>query len=78
MPFPPRCPRCPRSLAPAAKKEGDQLFECFDAQDLNVRLKDLMEGLSVKVGGPPTSGRAPESADVGPVHAAALPMRRPY
>lgn len=32
-----------------AKKEGDQLFECFDAQDLNVRLKDLMEGLSVKV-----------------------------
>ncbi|EFN52427.1 hypothetical protein CHLNCDRAFT_36846 [Chlorella variabilis] len=31
------------------KKEGDQLFECFDAQDLNVRLKDLMEGLSVKV-----------------------------
>lgn len=39
-------PRC----RPAAKKEGDQLFECFDAQDLNVRLKDLMEGLSVKVG----------------------------
>lgn len=31
------------------KKEGDQLFECFDAQDLNMRLKDLMEGLSVKV-----------------------------
>ena len=38
-----------RSL-PAAKKEGDQLFECFDAQDLNTRLKDLMDGLSVKVG----------------------------
>ncbi|PSC70005.1 DNA topoisomerase 1 [Micractinium conductrix] len=31
------------------KKEGDQLFECFDAQDLNVRLKELMDGLSVKV-----------------------------
>ncbi|KAL4854832.1 DNA topoisomerase 1 beta [Chlorella vulgaris] len=31
------------------KKDGDQLFECFDAQDLNVRLKDLMDGLSVKV-----------------------------
>ncbi|KAI7840141.1 hypothetical protein COHA_006180, partial [Chlorella ohadii] len=31
------------------KKEGDQLFECFDAQDLNTRLKDLMDGLSVKV-----------------------------
>lgn len=33
---------------PTAKREGDQLFECFDAQDLNVRLKELMDGLSVK------------------------------
>ncbi|KAL6768009.1 DNA topoisomerase 1 [Auxenochlorella protothecoides] len=32
-----------------AKQPGDQLFECFDAQDLNVRLKELMDGLSVKV-----------------------------
>lgn len=39
------CPPAP----PAAKREGDQLFECFDAQDLNVRLKELMDGLSVKV-----------------------------
>ena len=41
---------CRHAAAPfnAAKKEGDQLFECFDAQDLNVRLKELMDGLSVK------------------------------
>lgn len=32
-----------------AKSDGDQLFDEFDAQDLNTRLKDLMEGLSVKV-----------------------------
>lgn len=31
------------------KTDGDQLFDEFDAQDLNTRLKDLMEGLSVKV-----------------------------
>lgn len=31
------------------KAPGDQLFDEFDAQDLNTRLKDLMEGLSVKV-----------------------------
>lgn len=51
-------PLCaPKTTAPAAKKEGDQLFECFDAQDLNVKLKDLMDGLSVKVGGlPPHPG----------------------
>jgi hypothetical protein len=46
------CSACLRLISPAchaAKKDGDQLFECFDAQDLNVRLKDLMDGLSVKV-----------------------------
>lgn len=32
-----------------AKAPGDQLFDEFDATDLNTRLKDLMEGLSVKV-----------------------------
>jgi DNA topoisomerase-1 len=32
-----------------AKSDTDQLFDEFDAQDLNTRLKDLMEGLSVKV-----------------------------
>jgi DNA topoisomerase-1 len=31
------------------KAPGDQLFDEFDAQDLNVRLKSLMDGLSVKV-----------------------------
>ena len=31
------------------KAAGEQLFETFDAQDLNVRLRALMEGLSVKV-----------------------------
>lgn len=31
------------------KAGGDQLFDEFDAQDLNTRLKDLMDGLSVKV-----------------------------
>ena len=38
--------RC--SLA-AAKKPEDQLFETMDATDLNKTLKDLMDGLSVKV-----------------------------
>lgn len=33
----------------AAKSDSDQLFDEFDATDLNTRLKDLMEGLSVKV-----------------------------
>ena len=33
----------------AAKKGGDQLFDEMDAQDLNVKLKELMDGLSVKV-----------------------------
>ena len=32
-----------------AKAASDQLFDEFDAQDLNTRLKDLMDGLSVKV-----------------------------
>lgn len=31
------------------KTGNDQLFDEFDAQDLNVRLKSLMDGLSVKV-----------------------------
>ena len=31
------------------KNPSDQLFDEFDAQDLNIRLKNLMEGLSVKV-----------------------------
>ena len=34
---------------PAAKKPEDQLFETMDATDLNKTLKDLMDGLSVKV-----------------------------
>lgn len=33
----------------AAKKPEDQLFETMDATDLNKTLKDLMDGLSVKV-----------------------------
>lgn len=33
----------------APKSGNDQLFDEFDAQDLNTRLKDLMDGLSVKV-----------------------------
>lgn len=41
--------RPPFHTPAAAKRPGDQLFESFDAQDLNVRLKELMEGLSVKV-----------------------------
>ncbi len=32
-----------------AKKPEDQLFETMDATDLNKTLKDLMDGLSVKV-----------------------------
>ncbi|KXZ56848.1 hypothetical protein GPECTOR_1g765 [Gonium pectorale] len=31
------------------KQPGDQLFEAFDAQDLNKELKNIMDGLSVKV-----------------------------
>ncbi|PNW85267.1 hypothetical protein CHLRE_03g178600v5 [Chlamydomonas reinhardtii] len=31
------------------KQQGDQLFETFDAQDLNKELKNIMDGLSVKV-----------------------------
>ncbi len=31
------------------KQGGDQLFESFDAQDLNKELKNIMDGLSVKV-----------------------------
>ena len=34
---------------PAGKKPEDQVFDTMDAQDLNKRLKDLMDGLSVKV-----------------------------
>ena len=49
--YSPHVPPHAAACVPAAKTEGDQLFECFDAQDLNVRLKDLMDGLSVKVGG---------------------------
>ena len=33
----------------AEKKAGDQLFDTMDANDLNKRLKELMDGLSVKV-----------------------------
>ena len=33
----------------AAKKPEDQLFDTMDATDLNKTLKDLMDGLSVKV-----------------------------
>lgn len=33
----------------AAKKPEDQLFETMDAHDLNRTLKELMDGLSVKV-----------------------------
>ena len=38
-----------RAAAAAAKEPGDQLFEEINANDLNDRLKELMEGLSVKV-----------------------------
>lgn len=38
---------CPCS---AEKGPADQLFDAMDATDLNKRLKDLMDGLSVKVG----------------------------
>lgn len=31
------------------KNSGDQLFDTFDATDLNKELKNIMEGLSVKV-----------------------------
>ena len=37
----------------AGKKPEDQLFDTMDAGDLNKRLKDLMDGLSVKVRQPP-------------------------
>lgn len=40
---------CAADVRGAAKKGGDQLFDAFDAQDLNIRLKHLMDGLSVKV-----------------------------
>ena len=43
-------PAPPARPLPAEKSGGDQLFEAMDATDLNKRLKDLMEGLSVKVG----------------------------
>lgn len=33
----------------AEKKPEDQLFDTMDATDLNKKLKDLMDGLSVKV-----------------------------
>ena len=33
----------------AGKQPGDQLFDLFDAQDLNRELKELMDGLSAKV-----------------------------
>lgn len=33
----------------ADKGPGDQLFDTMDANDLNKRLKELMDGLSVKV-----------------------------
>ena len=33
----------------AGKRPSDQLFELFDAQDLNRELKELMDGLSAKV-----------------------------
>ena len=31
------------------KRPGDQLFDTFDANDLNKRLRELMDGLSAKV-----------------------------
>lgn len=39
----------PCFLLCAGKQQGDQLFETFDAQDLNKELKNIMDGLSVKV-----------------------------
>ena len=36
-------------LGAAGKKPEDQMFDTMDAGDLNKRLKDLMDGLSVKV-----------------------------
>ena len=38
-----------RGILCADKKAGDQLFDTMDANDLNKRLKELMDGLSVKV-----------------------------
>ena len=48
---PPPMRQGPKSLNPARaeKRPGDQLFDGFDATDLNKRLKELMDGLSAKV-----------------------------
>ena len=42
-------PYATRAPPPAEKHPSDQLFETFDAQDLNKELKNIMDGLSVKV-----------------------------
>ncbi len=45
--------------ARAEKQESDQLFEMFDAQDLNKELKNIMDGLSVKVRHTDDTGHIP-------------------
>lgn len=43
------------------KQPGDQLFDTFDATDLNKELKNIMEGLSVKVGRGGAAGSVPDA-----------------
>jgi DNA topoisomerase-1 len=38
-----------RDRSGKAKKPDSDLFDCFDAGDLNKELRDCMEGLTVKV-----------------------------
>ena len=40
---------CALPLAGAGKNPGEQLFDAFDATDLNRTLKEAMDGLSAKV-----------------------------
>lgn len=39
----------PYPCVPIGKKGSEQVFDTFDATDLNNKLKELMEGLSAKV-----------------------------
>ncbi len=39
---------CRYCFLDADKRPGDQLFDTFDANDLNKRLRELMDGLSAK------------------------------
>lgn len=55
------------------KGPGDQLFETFDATALNKELKNIMEGLSVKVWG--QGGRVGGGALLGTWGDVAVPQR---